>query len=146
MGEKAEKALGLHKNGGFNCAASVLGAFCLQYGLDETTAVALAGGFGAGMRSGLVCGAASGGVMVIGLKHGQRLPGDAETKKACYQYTQAFMQDFKRQYGALCCPQLLGCDITTPEGMEQMEAQGLKQKVCDRLIAGVAETLEQQGY
>ena len=46
----SEKAVLLHGQG-YNCAQSVLAA-CGEYtGMDEKTALAIAGGFGGGMRS-----------------------------------------------------------------------------------------------
>ena len=71
MKNKGETAVAMMA-GGWNCAQSVLGVFCEDCGLDRETAMKLASGFGAGMaRKQEVCGAVSGAIMVIGLKHGQ---------------------------------------------------------------------------
>lgn len=77
MSEKSEKALALH-NQVYNCAQSVVGAFCENYGIELEHALRLAGGLGGGLRSGEVCGAVSGAVMVIGLKYGQVKPNDRD--------------------------------------------------------------------
>lgn len=65
MGAK-EKATALHERG-FNCAQSVLGALGNYTGLDEETAMSVAGGFGGGVSCGEICGAAAGAVMALGL-------------------------------------------------------------------------------
>ena len=51
----------------YNCAQSVLVPFAEDFGLSEEKAYALASAFGAGMKMGGVCGAITGGLMVMGL-------------------------------------------------------------------------------
>ena len=50
-----------------NCTQSVLMSFTQSLNLDDETAYKLAVAFGAGMKSGLVCGVITGGLMVLGL-------------------------------------------------------------------------------
>ena len=55
---------------GYNCAQSVLFSFCDDLGMDKDKALKIACGFGAGMgRKEEVCGAVTGGIMVIGAKY-----------------------------------------------------------------------------
>ena len=57
---------------GYNCAQSVLWAFRDEVGLEEDVALKLATGLGAGMgRKQEVCGAVTGGILVLGLRHGR---------------------------------------------------------------------------
>jgi hypothetical protein len=57
---------------GYNCAQAVLYAFCDDLCLDKDAALKLACGLGAGMaRRQEVCGAISGGIIALGLKHGR---------------------------------------------------------------------------
>ena len=51
----------------YNCAQSVLVPFAEEVGLDVETAYKIASGFGSGMKTGRVCGAITGGIMVLGL-------------------------------------------------------------------------------
>ena len=51
----------------YNCAQSVLIPFAEAGGLDEETAFRLAANFGGGMKRASVCGAITGGLMVLGL-------------------------------------------------------------------------------
>ena len=69
-----------HDNG-FNCAQSVFAAFCDLTGIEEKTALKIAGGFGGGVKVGEICGAASGAVMVIGALFPHVTEKDMEEKK-----------------------------------------------------------------
>ena len=51
----------------FNCAQAVVIPFAMQAGMSMDQAYALAANFGGGMRSGLTCGAISGGLMALGI-------------------------------------------------------------------------------
>lgn len=59
MGNRSQQAIELF-NQGYNCAQSVLGAFCEDLGIDFETALRLSSSFGGGMgRLREVCGAVS---------------------------------------------------------------------------------------
>ena len=51
----------------YNCAQSVVVPFCEAAGIPEETAMRFADGFGGGMKRASVCGAVTGGIMVLGL-------------------------------------------------------------------------------
>lgn len=86
MSEKSQKALELFDSG-FNCCQAVIGTFVRQFGIDEQFLMKLACGFGGGLRRGEVCGAVSGVIMVVGLKYGQYIANDLDSKKKCYEIT-----------------------------------------------------------
>ena len=66
MGSRTETAIAKFLEG-YNCAQTVLYAFCDELQLEKNTALKLACGFGAGMgRNGEVCGAVSGNPCVGG--------------------------------------------------------------------------------
>lgn len=125
-----DKAVEIHTRGG-NCAQAVLCAFCGKYGVDFATAMRLAGGFGGGLRSGEICGAASGSAMVIGLKHGASEPEDQEQKQLCGARTAEVIKEFRERFGAVCCRDLL-----------KIEGR----KICNKLIAEATQMLEDKGY
>lgn len=102
---RKEKAMELHKSG-YNCAQSVIAACCDLVNLDEKTALAISGGFGGGLRCGEVCGAVSGGLMVISMA----FPFDSldsENKDKIAAVAKEFCAAFKEQYGAIRCDDLL---------------------------------------
>ena len=71
MSAKTQLAENYHDRG-FGCAQSVVGAFSADCNLEEETALRIATGFGSGMgRLCEVCGALTGGFMVLGLKYGK---------------------------------------------------------------------------
>ena len=96
MGAK-EKATELHERG-FNCAQSVLGALGEYTGLDENTAMALAGGFGGGVRCGEICGAVSGGGMALGLAF-----PPAENGNKISAMARSYTAEFQQKYGCIRC-------------------------------------------
>lgn len=131
MSERINEANELSSKG-YNCAQSVIGAFCEKYNIDKETAMKFAGGFGGGLRCGEVCGAVTGAVMVIGLKYGQYLLDDLESKEKCGEITLKFMEDYKKRNNSILCKELLGYD---PRDKETAEKQKDKKKaICSNAI------------
>lgn len=125
---------------GLNCCQAVLMAYAAENGLAREDAMRLASGFGAGMGGmGLTCGAVTGAFMVIGLKYPRR---DRDTAERSAQLVQQFTERFCQQNRSICCRELLGRDISTPEGRAAAREQGLFQTVCPKLVRGAAETLD----
>jgi C_GCAxxG_C_C family probable redox protein len=146
MSERSEKAVSCFEN--FNCAQSVIATCGPEIGLDRESALRVAGGFGGGMgRLGEVCGAVTGAFMVIGLKHGKSRPEDDEneTKEKAYALVYEFADRFRARNGAILCRELLGCDISTPDGRAQAKEKGLFSDLCPKLVGDAVEILEQMG-
>jgi len=131
---------------GFNCAQSVISAFCEDYGVDKETALKITGGLGGGFRSGEICGAVSGAVLVIGLKYGHHIEGDLETKSNCNAKTIEFLNKFKAKNTYIICRDILQCDISTPEGMEQAKSKNLFKTTCVDMVRDAVAILEELGY
>lgn len=139
-GDKAKEYFRSH----FNCAQSVLLAFAPDYGLSEALASRIAQAFGGGLaRQGEICGAVTGAMMVIGLKHGKIKPEDNEAREKTYFLTQEFFSHFKKKHNTLLCRQLLGIDLSQPGGYEQASAQGLFDSICQQIIASAIQILEE---
>jgi C_GCAxxG_C_C family probable redox protein len=98
-------------------------------------------------RLGEVCGAVTGAFMVIGLKHGKsRLEDDNnETREKAYALVYEFADRFHACNGSILCRELLGCDISTPEGRAQAREKGLFNDLCPKLVGDAVEILEQMG-
>ena len=145
MNTKQDLAIAcFHK--GFNCAQAVISAFYADYGLDEQTALKIAGGLGGGFRSGEVCGAVSGAVLVIGLKHGHCVVGDTDAKANCGAKTTEFLTKFKEKNGCVTCRDLLGVDTSTDAGRNEAQSKNLFRTICDDLVRSAVATLEELGY
>lgn len=126
----------------YNCAQSVLGAFALEEGLDLETALKLANGFGGGVRSGDLCGAISGAVMVIGLKCGFHKENDLTQKAYCNAKSHEFVEKFKEKNGSGTCRELLGINIRHPDDHNTPEAKEAHQSICPKLVASAVVILE----
>lgn len=141
MTGKAEKAVSTFK-GGFTCSQAVLTAFSEELGMDEKTALKVSCAFGGGMASsGMVCGAVTGSLMVLGLKHGRTTIEDLPAKDKTYALSQEFMKQFRERYGSVICKDIIGCDISTPDGKEAFRNQQ-KMSVCTECVRDSATILE----
>ena len=120
----SEKAVLLHGQG-YNCAQAVLAA-CGEYtGMDEKTALAIAGGFGGGMRCGEMCGAVSGALMAVGLCCPYNDASDTEAKEKIATLAKALTRDFHDSFGCVRCLELkregISCDELIAYGAVKAE-------------------------
>lgn len=143
MSEKVQKALELFDSG-YNCSQSVIGALCGQYGVDEQLLMKLACGFGGGIRCGEVCGAVSGAVMVVGLKYGQYIANDIDSKKKCNEITLKFMEEYLKRKGTVLCRELLGYDVRDTEARAKFP--GRQKEICPKAIEEAVLILEEMGF
>ena len=150
MGTIEERAIELFKAVGnnYNCAQSVIGTFCEDNGLELNIALKIATGFGgSATKYQGTCGAASGAIMVIGLKCGHYIKGDLETKKFCQAKTQEFLEKFKEKNGSTLCYELLGLDkdeVITPE--DQQKLKPLCDSVCPDFVRNAVRILESMEF
>jgi C_GCAxxG_C_C family probable redox protein len=145
MQDRIVNAVNLFRSG-FNCAQAVFASFCEQYGIDREKGLRLCCGLGGGVRSGEICGAVSGAVLVIGLKYGHADSADTESKSFCYTKTVEFIRLFKEKTGSVVCRELLGYDISTEDGMKQAQEKGLFKTRCVDMVRISAEILSDLGY
>ena len=124
-----------------NCAQSVLGVYAEEYNLDIQTLHRLAAAFGGGMgHTKGICGALSGGLMVLGLKNNR----DHFDKEKTYARTRDLMDEFIRRNGSRDCEELIGVDLMTEAGKTRFKEDNIKQKVCEKCIADVIDIIENQ--
>ena len=139
---KAEKAKELFASG-LNCAQAVLVPFSDRHGIGEKQALLISCGFGGGVgRSDNLCGAVSGAVMALGLKYGAEKASEKEKKELCYSKVGEFISSFRNKYGEVSCTGLLGCNMSTPEGMAEAKAKEVHTKVCPKFVEFAANYLE----
>lgn len=141
MTTKSDQALSYFEQG-FSCPQSVLATYAEQLGLDLETALKISSGFAGGMgRMGETCGAVTGAFMVIGLKFGPATPDDAEARQRTFELVRKFAQTFKSANPSLLCKELLGFDVSTPEGKEAAKQPGAYDP-CQKIIKNAVEILE----
>ena len=127
----------------FHCSQSVLASYAEELGLTEEQALKIAYCFNSGMRKGEVCGACSGALMVPGLKYGQSDKTDLESRANANNKTVQFLEKFKEANGSYICNELLGCDITTPEGVKYAVEHNCFTKICPKMVESSVMILEE---
>ncbi|MBN2135044.1 MAG: C_GCAxxG_C_C family protein [Acidobacteria bacterium] len=141
---KVEHAEKYFADGGYACSQSVFAAFADSMGLDVETALKIAAPFGGGIaRNAGICGAVTGAIMAIGLKYGNYTQGDDEAKSLTYEKVNLFLKKFKEKYGTSICKELLGHDISTPEGLEYVNSHPEFHEKCTAIVKETAEILEE---
>jgi len=106
--ERIERAISLHDKG-YNCAQSVVCAYCDVLGLDEKTGFRIAEGFGAGMGNFQgTCGALTGAFMLAGLATDGSGMNGLKTKQDTYRRVKALTEEFRNMNGSVICSELKG--------------------------------------
>lgn len=139
---KVEKALSYFSNN-YNCSQAVFTTFAVEMGIDEELALKLATEFGGGARSGQICGAVSGALMVLGLKYGHCHSDNQEEKSRAYNLAVEFNKRFSKKNNSIVCKDLLGYDLTVPDEMAVIKEKKLFKTVCPKMVADAVEILEQ---
>lgn len=128
---------------GYSCAPSVLSAYSEQFGLQKELALKIACGFGGGIgRMGRTCGAVTGAVMVIGLKHGQADVTDEESRQETHRLVKEFIDKFATLHGSVECRELIGYDLSNPAESELARNSDVVEKKCRGFVHDAARILE----
>lgn len=125
-----------------NCSQAILNAFGPAYGLDQAAALGLGRALGAGMgQLGLVCGAVSAAVLILGLASDGRLD-EPQRRAASYRAVQQFAARFISGHGSLQCRELMGgLDLAKAEDQALARERGLFTGFCPGLVRDVARLL-----
>lgn len=126
----------------FTCSAAVFSSFSEDLGLDPECAKKIACGFGAGLsKTGNICGAVSGAVMVIGLKYGKAEEGDEAATEKTRALVRQFIEKFTEKNGSIRCTDLLGYDLSDPVDYEAARKSGIFINKCPLLVRDAADIL-----
>ena len=142
MTNKRDKAIEFFSQK-MHCSQAVLAAFSEECGISEEQAFKLGSCFGSGMRKGEVCGACTGALMVLGLLYGQSHIGDQDERQRSNRINDLLMERFKKANGSYICNDLLGYDVSTPEGAQSAREDGLFTDFCPKMVASAADILEE---
>ena len=129
-----EEAVQLFESG-YVCSQAVFAAFSEDLGLPKEQALKIGACFGSGMRKAEVCGACTGALMALGLKYG-------ENKEKSNEVCNKFLDEFKNENGSFICRNLLGCDISTPEGVKYARDNNLFKELCPKMVESAAKITE----
>ncbi|MBO5767488.1 MAG: C_GCAxxG_C_C family protein [Clostridia bacterium] len=138
-----EKAIELFTNG-YNCAQSVLCAYCDITGLDHETAKRMSSSFGGGMgKLREACGAVTGGFAVLGLLYGGYDVNDNSAKSEHYARVRALGEAFKEIHGTINCEALL-VGIANAKGSDPAERtpEYYRVRPCARFVGEVCDLLD----
>jgi C_GCAxxG_C_C family probable redox protein len=139
---RKEKAVNLFSEH-LHCSQAVLAAFSDECGISDEMAFKLGSCFGSGMRRGNVCGACTGSLMVLGLLFGEEHIGVPEERQRSNKLNDMMMDRFKQANGTTICNELLGCDISTPEGIQYARSNGLFKDFCPKMVESAVGILEE---
>jgi len=130
-------------NEGLNCTQAVLSTFGPKFGLDRENAIKIAGAFGSGMGMGVTCGAVTGALMVIGLKHAKLDRGSLFSRDKTEDIAHEFVVRFKMRNATTECRELLGCDVSTYAGLRAAKKEKHFKIRCPKFVQDAAEILEE---
>lgn len=142
--QRKERAIELFKQR-FNCSQAIFTAYRPTDALAEKDALKLATIFGAGVSStgsGL-CGAVTGALMAISMRHGRGDLESVDAKMTTYALGQRFMNEFRARMGSCICEELLGMNIGTPENMAKAHEMKLFETRCLEFVKTASRILDE---
>jgi C_GCAxxG_C_C family probable redox protein len=128
---------------GAACSQAVLATYAEDFGISREQAMKVASGFAGGMRLAETCGAVTGAFMVLGLKYAGSNCDKRDGRDHVYAAMRDFVARFEQRNNTVVCKEMLGCDISTPEGAQRATAEGLFRTICPKVVQDAAEILEQ---
>ena len=137
--ERCLRAKEFHEKG-LNCGQSVLLAFTDMTGFTEEQSMALASGFGGGLRCGGICGVVNAAAVVLGMAYPSTLENGPAGKKRSSELTKAFQQRFTERFRQLNCRELLADRELV--GTELAQDLGVTQH-CRILVVSGVELLDE---
>lgn len=126
----------------FHCSQAVFAAFAEELGITEKQALKIGACLGSGMRKGEVCGACTGALLALGLKFGQADESDIQSRLKTNEVTDRFLAEFKKENGSYMCKELLGCDLSTEEGIKAALEKKLFTEFCPKMVESATKIAE----
>jgi C_GCAxxG_C_C family probable redox protein len=140
---RVEQAVDMFKDG-YSCAQSLLGVYGPLLGVERETALRLAAPLAGGIsRTDGPCGAATGALLVLGLKYGHCHPDDESGSERIRVVTQDFLRLYAERKGSTLCTDILGVNLSVPADVERAEAEELYDVSCPGAVRTAAELLEE---
>ena len=127
----------------FHCSQAVFAAFADELGITEEQALKIGACFGGGMRKGEVCGACTGALMALGLKYGQADEQDLDSRYKTNEVTDKFLDRFQKENGSYMCKDLLGCDLSTEDGIAEAVDKKLFTEFCPKMVMSATKIVEE---
>ena len=140
--DRCAMAYQYHKEG-WNCAQSVAGACADLAGRTPEEVMPLLGGFGGGIGGSHeeVCGAVSGGVLILSLCFPHAQGEDQAAKRNIYRVTKEYRRRFSEVFGLTRCGDLLRAKPGVTDKNPASQRLGVTAH-CDNMIVTAVELLE----
>jgi C_GCAxxG_C_C family probable redox protein len=111
--------------------------------MDRESACKVASGFGGGVgRTGNICGAVSGALMVIGLKYGKATLETCAERERTYELVREFVREYTNLHGSVNCTDLLGYDLSDPVAHAEAQEKRIAGQKCPKLVEDAVLVLE----
>ena len=81
--------------------------------------------------------------MVIGLLHGMTKADDPKQTELSYEVVRRFAERFRQRHGSLECRELMGVDVSKPEGLAEARRRNIFRTACPGYVRDAAEILEE---
>ena len=132
-----------YRKEGYNCAQAVAGAFADLTKMTPEEIMVAAKGFGGGLGGSFqeVCGAVSGGVLVLGLLDPDAEGDDRAGRKRVYPKAKELRQRFEDTFGHIHCNDLRASRPAATEKTPAAVRLGVTAH-CDIMVVTAAEILE----
>jgi C_GCAxxG_C_C family probable redox protein len=127
---------------GQDCSQVVFEQYAEEFSLSAEEANKLTAAFGGGSGIGETCGAIVGAMMVIGMKYGHKGPDDMENREILMAKRAEFIEKWKARRGSCMCKDMLGDDISTPEGLGRILESGKLFSLCPEIVMDAVDVLE----
>ncbi|UCE09921.1 MAG: C_GCAxxG_C_C family protein [Candidatus Thorarchaeota archaeon] len=125
---------------GYNCTQAVLRSVLEERGLMFNQVPLVASGFGGGIgRQGGICGAATGGVMAIGMLIGEFAKDNTEQKNLAYEKVTEFLNRFRNEYSTVECRDLIGYDVSDHDSRKKAYDDGVFARLCPGFVESAVE-------
>lgn len=126
---------------GYNCAQSVLLTMFEYWNGKNELVPKIATAFGGGIgRCGSICGALTGGVMVLGIKYGTNEPS-LEKRLEAYEQARKFYKRFERQHGSVFCRELIGYNLSNTKEYEEAHKAKVFEEKCVNYVRDAVKVL-----
>ena len=140
-----KEALAVNKfKEGYNCAQSMIYSYADDLRIDKSIALKLSCGFGGGLgRKENVCGAITGGILIIGLIFGRGENEDKLKQEETYKYVREFINRFENRYGTIECRSLIdNIDLLSEEGQNKFKESKMINK-CYKYVESANKIIQE---
>jgi len=128
----------------YNCAESVILAGQELLGANRRIPFSVGTTLGAGIaRQGMMCGAITGALILVGLAHGRSSPQEKDMYERAMVTAGEILERFRREHGSLACRELVGLDLNDPSERQRFNDDPERRERCKSFVKTAARLLEQ---